>query len=67
MPHGLFAALLALAPAVAARRFWLARRRRVRIAGGRCVACGYDLRASSERCSECGAVPETEAAAKPTL
>jgi hypothetical protein len=63
VPHGLFAAVLALGPAVAARRLWLARRRRVRIAAGLCVACGYDMRASRERCSECGAVPETGAAA----
>jgi hypothetical protein len=57
VPHGLFAALLALAPAVAARRLWLARRRRLRVAGGLCVACGYDVRASAERCPECGTIP----------
>jgi hypothetical protein len=57
-PHALFAALFAVAPAVAARRSWLARRRRRRIAGGRCVMCGYDVRASAGRCPECGAVPE---------
>ena len=42
--------------------WWLAnhayRRRltRRRIASGSCIACGYDLRASRERCPECGMV-----------
>jgi hypothetical protein len=34
------------------RRLW----RRSRIIPGRCAICGYDLRASPERCSECGTV-----------
>jgi hypothetical protein len=49
--------------------WWLVRtkRHRKRLRAGLCVACGYDLRASTERCPECGTpiAPRTSVGADP--
>jgi hypothetical protein len=60
-PHWIAACAFAVVPAVVTRRA-LVRRRRAR--AGRCVHCGYDLRASGAVCPECGkAVPSAAAPA----
>jgi hypothetical protein len=58
LPMWSLAALSGLGPTIFLGRGVNAiRRRRRRRARGLCLRCGYDLRASPDRCPECGAVP----------
>jgi len=51
-PHWFLMAVLLLLPI---RSVAVALVRRHRLRSGRCVECGYDIRAASARCPECGA------------
>jgi hypothetical protein len=62
VPHWMLVALFAACPIVRARHWVKCRARDRRRASGRCVACGYDLRATPARCPECGAASGTSAA-----
>ena len=50
-------AFFALVPVSVLRRAWREKVQSERRQRGHCPACGYDLRATSGRCPECGAVP----------
>jgi len=54
VPHWFIAVLLAIAPLVKLRSLLqIARRKRE----GLYLICGYDLRATPDRCPECGTMP----------
>jgi hypothetical protein len=54
VPYWMLAVLASVVPTVwAAVRFWGRRRTRA----GLCSSCGYDLRATPDRCPECGTLP----------
>jgi hypothetical protein len=61
-PHWSLAAVAAILPSM---WVWRRRRDRVRRKLGRCLNCGYDLRASPERCPECGAADAAPPAIDP--
>jgi hypothetical protein len=54
VPYWSIVALASLLPACCLAKVPGVVRRRRRIRRGLCVQCGYDLRASTDRCPECG-------------
>jgi hypothetical protein len=62
IPYWFLALSAAVPPLVALKRI---RKRRRLSRPGLCAVCGYDLRASPERCPECGAIPSPNSTIEP--
>ncbi|HEY2589363.1 MAG TPA: hypothetical protein VGI81_26695 [Tepidisphaeraceae bacterium] len=54
VPYWAIVGLLLVAPAVGGTRWHRRRRPPRRVGEGRCSKCGYDMRATPNRCPECG-------------
>jgi hypothetical protein len=55
IPHAYLLLLFAALPSI--RIYPSLRRRRRLMLPGHCRTCGYDLRATPDRCPECGTIP----------
>src|SRR5205814_2367741 len=62
LPYWAIFASSAILPFIAARKRWRSRQRRLRTIGARCPNCNYDLRATPDRCPECGAITKRQPA-----